>query len=54
MSKASENEQGTKTDEPVPFDPDDAIGYIEGQPKPDPNAGWLKRLWYRFTGVLVK
>ena len=37
-----------------PYDPDDneAITYLEGQPRPDPNAGCLKRLWYRFTGAI--
>lgn len=52
MSDEHRETKDTKTEEPAPFDPDDVIGYIEGQPPPDPNAGWLKRLWYKLTGAI--
>lgn len=52
MSKLRETDDGTF--EIPPYDPEDdeAITYLEGQPRPDPEAGWLKRLWYRFTGAI--
>lgn len=37
---------------PTPEVDYDVIGFIEGQPPPDPNAGWLKRLWYKLTGAI--
>ena len=54
MSRTDQNDE-TPIELP-PYDPDDdeAITYLEGQPRPDPDAGWLKRLWYRFTGAIQK